>query len=122
MKKYLVLVLAAMFATTLSFAQNDKKDYKKDRSEWEARVKDELKLTPEQAVKFDAVCREFNDKLDAVAQDASSTKEAQADRKKALKKEKEAKLFEFLTPEQQAKYRQLVEEKKKSMEPKPAGS
>ena len=32
------------------------------------------------------------------------------------KKEKEAKLFEFLTPDQQNKYRELVEQKKKEME------
>ena len=34
----------------------------------------------------------------------------------ALKKEKEAKLFEFLTPDQQNKYRELIEQKKKEME------
>ena len=33
-----------------------------------------------------------------------------------LKKEKEAKLFEFLTPEQQTKYKELIEAKKKEME------
>ena len=38
------------------------------------------------------------------------------ERKMALKKEKEAKLFEFLTPEQQNKYRELIEQKKKEME------
>lgn len=34
----------------------------------------------------------------------------------ALKKEKEAKLFEFLTPDQQSKYRELIEKKKKEMD------
>jgi hypothetical protein len=29
-----------------------------------------------------------------------------------LKKEKEAKLFEFITPEQQTKYKELVDKKK----------
>ena len=122
MKKIIFLLVAATFITTVTFAQNENKDYKKDRSEWEAKVKDELKLTPDQAAKFEAVCKEYNDKMDAVAQDATSTKEAQSDRKKALKKEKETKLFEFLSADQQAKYRQLVEEKKKSMGTKPAGS
>jgi hypothetical protein len=35
------------------------------------------------------------------------------------KKGKEAKLFEFLTPEQQARYREIIDKKKKEME-KPA--
>ena len=34
----------------------------------------------------------------------------------ALKKEKEAKLFEFLTPEQQTTYKELIEKRKKEME------
>jgi len=46
--------------------------------------------------------------------DASVTPEAQKERRMELKKEKQAKLFEFFTPEQQTKYTALVEEKKKA--------
>ena len=42
--------------------------------------------------------------MDALAQDASLSMDAQKEKKMALKKEKEGKLFEFLTPEQQQKY------------------
>jgi Spy/CpxP family protein refolding chaperone len=45
--------------------------------------------------------------------DASLTDDARKEKKMALKKEKEAKLAEFLTPEQQAKYKELVEKKMK---------
>jgi len=66
--------------------------------------------------KFDPLNKEYSDKMTAVAQDATISKEVQKERKMALKKEKEAKLFEFLTPEQQNKYRELIEQKKKEME------
>jgi hypothetical protein len=35
----------------------------------------------------------------------------------ALKKEKEGKLFEFLTADQQATYKELIEKKKKESKP-----
>jgi Spy/CpxP family protein refolding chaperone len=40
----------------------------------------------------------------------------------ALKKEKEAKLNEILTAEQQTKYKEMMEKKKKEMSSKPSGS
>lgn len=46
----------------------------------------------------------------------SLTKEAQKEKKMALKKEKETKLFEFLTAEQQARYKEIMEKKKKDGE------
>ena len=84
--------------------------------QWEKKIKDELKLTPEQVQKYDALNSEYNPKFDAIMNDASLTKDAQKEKKMALKKEKEAKMNEFLTPEQQTKYRELVDKKKKEME------
>jgi len=40
----------------------------------------------------------------------------------ALKKEKETKFMELLTTEQQAKYKEIIEKKKKEMSNKPSGS
>lgn len=112
MKKLLLFMgLAAMVATT-SFAQ-EQKDMNKDRMEWDNKVKTELSLTADQAEKYDALCKEYNDKIDAVLQDASLSKDVQKERKMELKKEKEAKLFEFLTPQQQDEYKALVDKKKK---------
>ena len=102
-------------------AQLEQKDYKKEKTEWDNKIKQDLKLSPEQVTKYDALSKEYDDKFNAIAQDANLTKDAQKEKKMALKKEKEAKLFEFLTPEQQTKYRELVEQKKKEME-KPSGT
>ena len=116
MKKAFFLMVAFAFVGTAAMAQLEQKDYKKNQEEWDKKVKEDLKLTSDQVVKYDALNKEYSDKISAVAQDATLSKETQKERKMALKKEKEAKLFEFLTPDQQNKYRELIEQKKKEME------
>ena len=121
MKKILLLMMAFAMAGLAANAQLDQKDYKKEKAEWENKIKQELKLTEEQITKYDALNKEYDEKFNTIAQDASLTKEAQKEKKMTLKKEKEAKFFEFLTTEQQAKYKELMEQKKKQMD-KPAGT
>ena len=116
MKKVFFLIVAFAFVGTAAMAQLEQKDYKKSQEEWNKKVKEDLKLTSDQVVKYDALNKEYGEKMSAVAQDATLSKETQKERKMALKKEKEAKLFEFLNPEQQNKYRELVDQKKKEME------
>ena len=113
-EKKMKLVAEPIIGYWLDIGRMD--DYKKAQEEWDKKVKEDLKLTSDQVVKYDALSKEYSDKLSAVAQDATLSKETQKERKMALKKEKEAKLFEFLTPEQQNKYRELIEQKKKEME------
>ena len=116
MKKVFFLIVAFAFVGTAAMAQLEQKDYKKSQEEWDKKVKEDLKLTGDQVVKYDALNKEYGEKMSAVAQDATLSKETQKERKMALKKEKEAKLFEFLNPDQQNKYRELVDQKKKEME------
>lgn len=102
-------------------AQLDQKDHKKEKAEWENKIKQELKLTDDQSAKYDALNKEYDEKFSTIAQDANLTKEVQKEKKMALKKEKETRFFEFLTTEQQAKYKELMDQKKKQME-KPSGA
>lgn len=118
MKKLLLVFAITAFAATVSFAQ-DQKDMKKDKLEWEKKIKDELKLNPEQAEKYDALNKEYDGKFESLKGDATLTAEAQKERKMSLKKEKEAKLMEILTPEQQTTYRAIMEKKKREMANKP---
>lgn len=123
MKKLVLMFAITAFVGTAAFAQDQKQDpakqeqWKQEKIEWEKKVKDELKLTPDQASKYDALSKEYGAKIDALSNDATLTKEAQKEKKIALKKEKETKLFEFLTPEQQTKYKELIERKKAEMKP-----
>ena len=119
-KTFLLLIASAMVSTSALAQQEQKKDYSKERTEWENKVKTELKLTTDQAVKYDALNKEYNEKIELIALDASLSKEAQKEKKMALKKEKEVKLNEILTPEQQTKYKEMVEKKKKEMSSKPS--
>jgi len=110
-----MLLVSGMIAGA-AFTQ-EQKEMKTDPKEWDNKVKTELALTDEQVVKYDAVSKEYGDKIDVVMKDASLTKEVQKEKKMELKKEKQAKLFEFFTPEQQTKYNALIE-KKKAEKPK----
>ena len=62
---------------------------------------------------------EYLGKFDELMKDASLTDDARKEKKMGLKKEKEGKLMEILTPDQQAKYKEMMEKKKS---PKPAGA
>jgi len=120
MKKLLLLALSACFFTAIAVAQETKDTKQVDPKEWDNKVKTELKLTQDQIVKYDAVGKEYGDKMEALKKEtANLTPEVQKERKMALKKEKQGKLFEFFTPKQQTKYTEMVEEKKKAT--KPAG-
>ena len=125
MKRLFLMLMATALIASVAVAQENKNaDMKASHAEWEKKLKDELKLTPEQNAKYDALSKEYSAKIEATLQDASLNKDAQKEKKMALKKEKETKLFEILTPEQQTTYKNLIEKKKKEMEPKskPAGA
>jgi Spy/CpxP family protein refolding chaperone len=96
--------------------ETDQKSYEaKQATEWENRLKTELKLTDEQLTKIAIVNKDFTDKKEAILKDATLTDDAKKEKKEALKKEKDARFFEILTPEQQMKYKQMTEEKMKQM-------
>lgn len=116
MKKFFLLALISAFVTTATFAQAQQQDHKKDRTEWEQKVKTELNLTAEQIVSFDAISKEYNDKIDALLSDTTMDKDAQKQQKMALKDEKNAKINGILTAEQQTKYKELVDKKKEETE------
>lgn len=111
MKKLLLLAVSACLFTLVSVAQ-EQKDMKKDAKEWDNKIKTELSLTPEQVTKYDAVSLEYGDKMEALKKDATLSDDARKEKKMQLKKEKQAKLFEFFTPEQQTKYNAIMDKKK----------
>ncbi len=114
----MLLLLMSGLITGVALAQ-DQKAMKQDPKEWDNKVKTELNFTGDQLAKYDEISKEYGDKIDAVMKDANLSKEAQKGKKMELKKEKQAKLFEFFTPEQQTKYKDMMDKKKAS---KPADS
>ncbi len=110
----LLLLMSGLIASA-ALAQ-DQKGMKHDPKEWDNKVKAELNLSADQQTKYDEVSKEYGARMDAVMKDASLSKEVQKERKMDLKKEKQSKLFEIFTPEQQSKYKDMIE-KKKAMKP-----
>jgi hypothetical protein len=117
MKKLLLLSVIAAMVSSAAVAQEskdkagpnqktavDQKDTKKPadmaaaRAEWEKKVKDDLKLNADQTAKFDALNKEYNAKIDAIAQDASLDKDAQKEKKMALKRKKRLSFSRSLLP------------------------
>lgn len=97
----------------------DQKSYEaKQAGDWDNLLKTELKLTDEQSTKIAVINNEFNQKKQAIVNDASLSDDAKKEKKEALKKEREAKFAEVLTPEQQTKYKQLTDAKMKAMQMK----
>jgi len=72
-------------------AQQDPQKAAAEKAEWDRTVKAELKLSADQVQKYDAVSKEFGDKMEALKADASLTDDVRKEKKMALKKEKEAK-------------------------------
>ncbi len=118
MKKLLLCLLMTGMIAGAAIAQ-DQKEMKHDPKEWDKKVKTELNFTTDQVTKYDAISLEYSGKMDALMKDATLTKEVQKEKKMELKKEKQTKLFEFFTPEQQTKYTEMMDKKKAA---KPAGS
>jgi len=95
---------------TVAQKEDQKAQQAKQAQEMENMIKTELKLTDEQSAKFSAIAKDFNEKKEAIVKDASLSDDAKKEKKAALKAEKKAKLMEILTPEQQAKFKQLMED------------
>lgn len=121
MKKLLLMMAITFIAgNVMAQDQNQPTQKSKDKTEWNKQLKTELNLTTEQATKFDAINQEYDSRFNALDNDPALNNTTREERKTTLKKEKEARLFEFFTPQQQTKYRELMEKKKKDKPVKPS--
>jgi Spy/CpxP family protein refolding chaperone len=111
-KLFLLAIISAMIVTTAAAQESKAQAPKQDYAEWQKKFKEELKLTADQSVKFDEISTAYNAKIETLMKDESIDKATQKEKKMTLKKEKEAKLLEILTPEQQTKYKEIMEKKK----------
>ena len=109
MKKLVTVALAAALFAAPVMAQ----DKEKDHAEWDNKVKTELKLTPDQAAQYDAISADFKGKIESLKSDNTLTADTREQRKMDLKKEKQTKINAILTPEQQTKFAELMDKKKK---------
>ena len=98
-------------ATTVANETDQKSAEVKQTREWQDMLVTELKLTDEQKKKIADLNKAFGERREAIENNASLTDEAKTERKTALKKAQDAQFTRLLTPEQQVKYKELVETK-----------
>ena len=124
MKKLLVSCIVACMFCLPAFAQENKdKDKQQQYAEWQQKVKDELKLSDDQVSRWNALDSEYKEKTNATMQSTTLDKDAQKARMMELRKEKHARFLEMLSAEQQTKYNEIIEKKKKdAAAAKPPGS
>ncbi len=124
MKRILLLTMIAGFFATSASSQTIsttptevRQDVKQSSpTDWEKRITTDLKLTPDQITKWEILNKEYKVKIDEVMKASDLTKEAQKAKKMELKKEKEEQFMQLLTPEQQSRYKLIIELKKKERE------
>jgi len=122
-KVFLLTMIAAIISTTafsqtLTTAPQDSKQTPQTTTatEWEKKVADELKLSEEQITKWEALNKSYKARIEALKNDATLDKDVLKEKKMELKKEKEKYFLQLLSPEQQTKYNELIEMKKKEAE------
>jgi Spy/CpxP family protein refolding chaperone len=114
MKKLFLLAIISAMIVTSAAAQESKAQgpAKQNQAEWAKKMKTDLNLTAEQSVKFDEISATYNTKIETLMKDESLDKETQKEKKMTLKKEMKEKLMEILTPDQQTKYKEIMDKKK----------
>jgi hypothetical protein len=114
MKQLLVsCILACMFCLPALAQENKEKDKHKEYAEWQQKVKDDLKLMDDQVSRWNALDTEYKEKMNATMQAQGIDKDAQKAKMIELRKEKHSKFMELLSAEQQTKYNEIIEKKKK---------
>lgn len=68
-------------------------------------LKKELGLTKDQGVKFDAIYKEFNDKMSSARQNAGDDREGFRAKMQEMNKDRDTKIEKLLTPDQLKKWK-----------------
>jgi periplasmic protein CpxP/Spy len=112
MKRNLILsmVFGLFLAGTLQAQdQPPRQDFQARRQQQIDALKKELVLTKEQTTKFDAIYKEFNEKMTAARQSAGEDREGMRTKMQAMNKERDLKIEKILTPDQVKKFKAYLE-------------
>lgn len=108
-RKIFLTALVGLFLTTGIMAQNQPaQDFQQRRQQMLDNLKKELNLTKDQNTKFDAIYKEFNDKMAQARQNAGDDREAMRTKMQEMNKERDAKIEKILTPDQVKKWKEIL--------------
>lgn len=83
-------------------------DMQKRMQERQEALKKELGLNKDQAQKFDAIYKEFNDKMAAARQSAGDDREGFFEKMQQMNKDRDTKIEKLLTPDQVKKWKDYL--------------
>jgi Spy/CpxP family protein refolding chaperone len=108
-KLFLTLVAGLLMATGL-MAQNQppRQDFQQRRQQQLVEMKKELTLSKDQITKFDAIQKEFNDKMTKARESAGDDREAMRSKMQEMNKERDTKIEKILTPDQVKKFKDIL--------------
>lgn len=108
MKRNLIFsMLLSLFVVGTLSAQDQppQQNFQQRRQQMIDDLKKELVLTKDQNTKFDAIYKEFNDKMTAAREAAGDDREAMRAKMQEMNKERDAKIEKILTADQVKKWK-----------------
>lgn len=118
--KKLIVILLIITGCQLAASAQEKRDTIRGENKVAQRVKmkNELGLSKEQGKKMKELNEGFKTRLQAIKNDSTLTTEQRKEKNQVVLEERKQKVNEILTPDQQAKYRQLGKDNMKERKQK----
>ena len=116
---FMTAALALVLVFGLQAQDRPQQNFQQRRQQMIDELKKELVLNKEQETKFDAIYKEFNEKMAAARQSAGDDREAMREKMGKMNKERDEKIEKILTPEQVKKfkdYRAKQEQQRQNMQ------
>jgi len=131
-RNFLVSMLMALLMAGGLMAQNqqgappqggNRQDFQQRRQQMMDQLKKDLNLTKDQITKFDAIYKEFDDKMMAQRQqmDPGADREAMRAKMQEMNKERNDKVEKILTPEQVKKWKEYLAKQEAQRQQRGAG-
>ncbi|MFA6125894.1 MAG: hypothetical protein WC699_01190 [Bacteroidales bacterium] len=110
MKRNIILsIVLGLFLVGGLNAQDQQQNMQQRRQQQIDDLKKELVLTKEQTPKFDAIYKEFSEKMAAARAAAGDDREGMRAKMQEMNKDRDAKIEKMLTPEQVKKFKAYLE-------------
>jgi periplasmic protein CpxP/Spy len=87
-------------------AQDQQQNFQQRRQQQLDALKKELSLTKDQTTKFDAIYKEFNDKMAAARESAGDDRDGMRTKMQEMNKDRDAKIEKILKPDQVKKFKE----------------
>lgn len=110
MKRNLILsMVVGLFLVGGLNAQDQQQNFQQRRQQQIDDLKKELVLTKDQVVKFDAIYKDYNDKMAKARESAGDDRAGMREKMTEMNKDRDTKIEKILTPDQVKKFKAYLE-------------